>query len=193
MLGRLPRLAPRLVVATVALCLLSPVAAQAAPVEDYASYKPQNTCTRAAKPGTVALGHWLVKHFGGGFGPTWRRCAGSSTSEHKDGRAFDWTLDAVRPGDRNRASRFLARAFATDAAGNEHATARRMGIMYLIWNDHMYAAHDHFAKRVYLSSSCKSRKKCSKTLRHRDHLHISLSRPGGAGRTSWYDGRVPSS
>lgn len=33
-------------------------------------------------------------------------------------------------------------------------------------------------------------KKCSQTLRHRDNMHISLSRPGGMGRTSWYDGRL---
>jgi hypothetical protein len=33
---------------------------------------------------------------------------------------------------------------------------------------------------------------CSKTLRHRDHLHISLTRKGGKGRTSWFEGRLPS-
>ena len=62
--------------------------------------------------------------------------------------------------------------------------------MYIIWNDHMYAAWDGFDREDYLSSSCKSRKKCSKTLRHRDHMHISLSRPGGKGATSWYDGKI---
>ncbi len=62
--------------------------------------------------------------------------------------------------------------------------------MYVIWNDHMYAAYDTFAKRDYLSSSCPSRKKCSATLRHRDHVHISLSKAGGRGTTSWYEGRL---
>ena len=62
--------------------------------------------------------------------------------------------------------------------------------MYVIWNDRMYSAWDEFEPENYLSSSCPSKKKCSKTLRHRDHMHISLSRPGARGRTSWYDGRL---
>ena len=55
----------------------------------------------------------------------------------------------------------------------------------------MYPAWSEFEKEPYLSSGCKSRRKCSTTLRHRDHLHISLTRKGGKGRTSWYDGRLP--
>jgi hypothetical protein len=66
-----------------------------------------------------------------------------------------------------------------------------MGIMYLIWNDRMYSAWDELEPEPYLSSSCRSTRKCSTTLRHRDHLHISLNRPGGRGETSWYDGRLP--
>ncbi len=177
--------------AVLALGLVSPAIAHARPVEDYASYAPQTRCAPAAKPGTTVLGHWLVDTYGGGFGPISRSCAGRSVSEHKEGRAFDWTLDAARAVDRERAQNFLARAFATDGAGNAHALARRMGIMYIIWNDHMYASYRQFERRDYLSSSCHSRKTCSKTLRHRDHMHISLSRAGGNGLTSWYDGRLP--
>jgi len=188
---RLTVSAVRVAAATLALIVLAPAAAYAIPVEDYASYAPQTRCAPAAKPGTIVLGHWLVDTYGGGFGPISRSCAGSSVSEHKEGRAFDWTLDAAREVDRERAQTFLTRAFATDGAGNTHALARRMGIMYIIWNDHMYASYRQFERRDYLSSSCTSRKTCSKTLRHRDHMHISLSRPGGRGTTSWYDGRVP--
>ena len=57
-----------------------------------------------------------------------------------------------------------------------------MGIMYVIWNDHMYSAWDQFEKESYLSSSCKRRKNCSATLRHRNHVHISLSRRAPAAR-----------
>ena len=32
---------------------------------------------------------------------------------------------------------------------------------------------------------------CPTTLRHRDHVHISLNRNGGSGRTSFYAGRLP--
>ena len=168
------------------LALAGPAAAQ---VEDYAAYKPQQYCNPRAKPGTEALARWLV-HRGGGFGPTSRRCGSGGVSEHKEGRAFDWILDAGRRKDRRIAQEFLEVAFATDQRDNEHAKARRMGIMYIIWNDHMYSAWDQFERDDYLSSSCKSVQKCSKTLRHRDHMHISLSRPGGRGETSWYANRV---
>jgi hypothetical protein len=178
--------------ATVLLALSVLLATQAtayAQIEDYAEYQPQKKCSPKAKPGTKALARWLVRR-GGGHGPTARSCRGSGTSEHKDGRAFDWTLAARKRKDRQIARDFLELAFATDRWGNEHAKARRMGIMYIIWNDHMYSAWDRFEREPYLSSSCRRRATCSTTLRHRDHMHISLSRPGGRGATSWYDGRV---
>ena len=80
----------------------------------------------------------------------------------------------------------MDRIFATDARGNTDAWARRMGVMYVIWNDRMYAAYDGFAARPYLSSGCRTRRTCSPTLRHRDHMHISLTRQGAKGATSWY-------
>ena len=95
-------------------------------------------------------------------------------------------LNANNPADRELAKAFLAAAFATDADGNSHALARRMGIMYVIWSDHFYPAYHQFAKERYLSSGCRAKKKCSKTLRHRDHMHISLSKAGAKGLTSFY-------
>ncbi len=185
---------PRIVAAlAAALLLLAPLPAHAqveAGIEDYASYQPQTRCAPKAKPGTTVLGRWIVRHEGGGFGMISRACKDGGTSEHKEGRAFDWSLDATKKADRQRAASFLRLVRATDQAGNTDAKARRMGIMYLIWNDHMYSAWDGFRAEDYLSSSCPSKKRCSKTLRHRDHLHISLSRPGGKGLTSWYDGRI---
>lgn len=180
----------RLLAAAVATCLLllaSP--AHAVEIEGYADYQPQTKCAPKAKAGTKVLGRWIVAKRGGAFGGISRPCKTGGTSEHKEGRAFDWTLDASRKQDRKRATAFLALVRRTDKAGNADARARRMGIMYIIWNDHMYSAWHGFAKRDYLSSACTSKKKCSKTLRHRDHMHISLSRRGGKGRTSWYDGR----
>ena len=189
------RAAARLVVLLLGLVLAAPVpalAAVATPVEDYAAYQPQTKCRPKAKPGTTYLGHWLVRKYGGGFGSISRSCGGG-TSEHQEGRAFDWTLDASRKSDRQRAKAFLEGAFRTDRHGNTDARARRMGIMYVIWNDRMYSAWDDFEAEPYLSSGCKTRRGCSKTLRHRDHLHVSLSRPGGRGETSWYGDRVPRS
>jgi len=166
------------------------------PVEDYASYEPQTTCTKKPRAGTFALGEWLVATYGGAGGAVNRPCSGSGASEHKDGRAIDWTLDADNPTDRKIARTFLAAAFGPDAEGNPAALARRMGIMYVIWSDHLYSAYDGFQPESYLSSSCRSKRKCSKTLRHRDHVHISLSKAGAKGLTSFYldllrDSRTP--
>ena len=156
-----------------------------APVEDYAPYQPQTRCKQQPKPGVLLLADWLVAR-GGGYGPISRSCAGSGTSEHKESRAFDWLLDARDPADKALAQAFLDEAFAPDDTGQPAALARRMGIMYVIWNDRMWASYDQFAKKPYLSSSCRSRKRCSTTLRHRDHVHISLTRRAARGLTSWY-------
>jgi hypothetical protein len=174
-------------------CLLVLGTAQAAnaPVEPYASYQPQTGCSPQAKPGTVALGRWIMASYRGGFGPISRPCTGRSVSEHKEGRAFDWRLDATSAADRLRAARLMARLFATGPSGEPAELARRMGVMYVIWNDRIYASYDQFRARPYLSSGCRTRAACSKTLRHRDHMHLSLTRAGGRGLTSWYAGRVP--
>ena len=156
------------------------------PVEDYAAYDPQTTCTHKPRVGTVALGEWLVATYGGSGGAVNRPCSGSGTSEHKDGRAVDWVLNADKPADRRVARAFLKAAFATDAEGNPAALARRMGIMYIIWSDHFYPAYEQFRPESYLSTSCRSKHRCSKTLRHRDHMHISLSKAGAKGLTSFY-------
>jgi hypothetical protein len=99
-------------------------------------------------------------------------------------------MDAARADDRAEVERFLRKLFKADAAGEEDARARRMGVMYVIWDDHMYASYrDEFAPSNYLSSSCARKRDCSATLRHRDHVHISLSKAGGRAATSWYVAR----
>jgi hypothetical protein len=135
----------------------------------------------------VELAGWIDHRFSGGAATaSMRACSSGGTSEHKDGRAIDWSMDATEKKQRREVARFLDELFAEDDDGNAAALARRMGVMYIIWNDHIYASYDEFAGRDYQSSSCPKLKSCSATLRHRDHVHISLSRPGGRGDTSWY-------
>ena len=178
-----------MVVLTAALlaCLTSvPTSAKyVSPPDSYATYQPQKGCARTDKPGTVALGQWLAAR-GGGYGGTLRSCRAGGQSEHKDGRAFDWTLDATDLDDQATAEAFITEAFADDEIGDTDALARRLGIMYVIWNDKIYSAWYGFEPRSYLNSACRSRKTCSVTLRHRDHMHISLSVAGAQARTSWY-------
>jgi hypothetical protein len=184
----------RLLFSALLLIGLTPLAASAAPYdsapEDYASYQPQKKCKRAAQPGTRELGRWIDRRFAGGTPVTSvRSCRSGGTSEHKDGRAIDWMMSASKRSHRQEVATFLRKLFATDRDGNAHALARRMGIMYVIWNDRMWSSYDRFDKEPYRSSSCKRLSRCSATLRHRDHVHISLSRAGARGATSWYDAR----
>jgi hypothetical protein len=181
----------RLVAVGVAILVLLPTTAAASdPIEDYAPYQPQTHCSPKAKPGTLELAAWLLKAYPGSASDGISRpCSSGGVSEHKEGRAFDWALSFKSDRDRGYAKDFLSRLFATDADGNTDALARRMGVMYVIWDDHIYASYYQFSKRDYLDSSCKSTKKCSDNLRHRTHMHISLDRPGGWGETSWYDGQ----
>ncbi len=158
--------------------------AHAGLIEDYARYQPQRNCAHQDKPGAVALATWLTAR-GGGWGAISRPCSGS-VSEHSEGRAFDWVVSAKNPADVALVEATLAELFAPDADGNPHALAREMGIMYIIWNDRMYASYDAFVPKRYRSSSCRKLRKCSQTLRHRDHVHLSLSRQGGRALTSFY-------
>lgn len=160
------------------------------PLEPYAGYQPQTRCMRTPKPGVLMLADWLVAR-GGAYGAISRPCAGSSTSEHKESRAFDWVLDATSETDQALAHALLDELFAPDDTGQPAALARRMGVMYVIWDDTMYASYDAFVAKRYLSSGCRTRRSCSPTLRHRDHLHVSLTRQGAKGLTSWYAAQVP--
>ncbi len=169
------------------LVVLVPTAAAAVPVDAFAPYQPQRNCNPTPKPGTVAIATWLQRRYPGtGSAGISRPCGHGGVSEHKEGRAFDWGVDHASARDRGYVRAFLDRVLAPDADGNTAALARRMGIMYILWNDHIWASYTGFTKRDYLSSSCRKKSRCSDTLRHRDHLHLSLSRAGARGDTSWY-------
>ena len=170
----------------------APAPASGAAVDDYAGYDGQTTCASEVLPGTDFLLRYLVrKHPGTRYVSTLRACTSGSTSEHKDGRALDWGVDADNPQEKATADRWLEEIFATDRRGNSHALARRMGIMYVIWNDRIYSAYNGFQERPY--EPCDRPRDCSKTLRHRDHVHVSLSRAGAAAQTTFYRARnVPS-
>jgi len=177
----------RLLAFAVALLVLVPAAASAVPIEGFATYDPQTNCSPNAKPGTLKLSDWLQKQYpGSGSLGISRSCKDGGVSEHKEGRAFDWAVSVYSARDRAYVADFMAKLFATDAEGNTDALARRMGIMYLIWNDHIYSSYYGFRARDY--QACKVLSTCGDTLRHRNHVHISLSRAGGNGTTSWYTG-----
>lgn len=181
----LPALAP----AALVPALVAPAAAE--PVDPYASYDGQSHCASKVLPGTDFLLRYLVRTNPGTSPSSLLRACTEGTSEHKDGRALDWGVDAAIPAEKALAERWIKAVLATDAQGNKHALARRMGIMYFIWDDHIWRAYDGFKRDVY--TWCKPVSDCDKTSRHRDHVHISLSRAGAAAQTTFYRARnVPS-
>src|SRR5687767_2649659 len=180
-----------LAAASVAVAVLLPTAALAvvptapvrlpAAIEGYASYQKQTTCSPTAKPGTVKLKNLLLRTYPGtrSLGIS-RACSAGGTSEHKEGRAFDWGVRVTRASEKAKADAFVAWLVKTDARGNRAANARRLGVMYVIWNKRIWGAYAaNSGWRAYNGSNP-----------HTDHVHISLSRPGGAGTTSFWTGRV---
>jgi hypothetical protein len=152
------------------------------PIEGYAAYEPQRTCDPTAKPGTRALAGALLRDYAGSrnLGIV-RGCSVGGRSEHKEGRAFDWGVNITSPNEKAAAESFIASLLATDAEGNRHALARRMGVMYIIWNRQIWSSYRASEGwRPYSGSSA-----------HRDHVHISLSWAGAQGRTSFWSGTVP--
>lgn len=160
-----------------------------AEIEPLAGYLGQVACDPTAKPGAVALGNLLTATYPGTSYDISRPC-GPGQSEHYEGRAVDWT-DSVRdPAQAAQASALLSWLFASDEAGNPDANLRRLGIMYLIWNNQIWGAYATGAGwQPYLD--CASHPDPSwDTTCHRDHLHVSLSWAGAMGRTSFWTKQV---
>jgi hypothetical protein len=160
-------------------------------IEGYAPYQPQTTCARGATKGAVLLSRWLLARYrGSSSSGIMRACGSGGRSEHKDGRAFDWHVDHRTARGRAQGTAFLKLALGTDKYGNRDAIARRMGIMYIIWNDRIYSSSRGFAARPYVHPACSSASRCNATLRHVDHMHISLGWSGARAVTSFWDGTV---
>jgi hypothetical protein len=146
-------------------------------IEPYPSYDAQSTCSPTAKPGMVAFRDMLLRAYpaSGSYGIS-RDCNVGGTSEHKEGRAFDWANNANDPAARRRVANLMSWLFATDQYGHRHAMARRLGIMYIIWNRQIF--------RMYRASEGWSPYTGSNP--HTDHVHFSLTRAGGNKRTSFW-------
>ena len=107
-----------------------------------------------------------------------RPCSGTGSSGHHAGRAVDWTRNAALPDQKAQADDFIAWLLATDAYGNPHANARRLGVSYIIWNTQMFRLYDvGRGWQPYTGSSP-----------HTDHVHISFTWAGAWARTSFYTG-----
>lgn len=156
-------------------------------LESLSPYLPQVSCHPSATPGAVALGDLLRATYPGTSYGIGRDCgADGMTSEHYEGRAVDWFVSVRKPDQAARATAVLNWLFAPDAAGNRYANARRLGVMYIIWNNKIWGSYSADAGwRAY--STCALRPDPgADTTCHRDHIHISLSWAGAMKRTSFW-------
>ena len=154
-------------------------------VDEYAPYDPQAICDPTPKPGTVYLQNLVLAHYvtGRSSGIS-RACNVGSTSEHKEGRAFDWALNVNNPGEKAVADSFVEWLTAAGPDGKVGYNARRLGVMHVIWNQRIWSNSSQYARwRPYNGVSP-----------HTDHVHVSLSWDGALMRTSWWTGKAaPSS
>jgi hypothetical protein len=160
-----------------------------ATIEPLTDYVGQTSCRPGYLPGTAVLGRLLTATYRNtSVGGAYACGTDGSRSEHYDGRAIDWMNSVRNPVQAAQAASVIKFLLATDPTGNKFAMARRLGVMYVIWNNQMWGAwsgrwepYNNCAKTPSpaLDSSC-----------HRNHMHISLSFNGAFGRTSFFSHRT---
>jgi hypothetical protein len=149
-------------------------------VDDLAPYQPQTKCDPRSKPGVRGLRGIVLRAFPAtaDLGIV-RACSIGGRSEHKEGRAWDWGVRVSSPSQYAAAQRVLAWLLGTDIYGHRYAMARRFGVMYIIYNRHIwgsYAASRGW--RRYMGPNS-----------HTTHMHLSFSWAGAQMRTSYWSGR----
>ncbi len=164
------------------------------PIEE-PTYDSATRCSKRPKPGMTALVAWLERNADGVSWGTYRceKWGPRSASLHAEGRAVDWALDVDVPAQRREAERLIALLLAPDRLDAPQALARRMGVEEIIWDCGYWGAAMDQA-RPYgpcLSKRGKPRRKVDKTVAHRNHLHIGLTKAGAAKRTSFWTRSAP--
>ena len=176
-----------LIVLCLTLLAAVPAAVAASGIDPY-QYDYATKCLKHPQKGTLALQRWLEKN---ARGVSWgiMRCEklGRGKSLHSEGRAIDWHLDVHNAGDRAEANRLIRLFLAKDAAGNNHALARRMGIQELIWNCRAWFSGDGGMRPYSVCFDSKGRpRKVDDTTAHRNHIHIGLNWAGARMKTSFW-------
>lgn len=127
-------------------------------------------CEPIDRPGLQAFGAILGDQWERPGYTTSRSCL-DMKSEHYDGRAIDWQLNAFDEQDRR-----IGDEVALWLSANEGEMAKRFGIQSIIWNNRVF----HAANGNWQGYTGQSP--------HTDHIHFSFSWDGAMMRTSWWTG-----
>jgi len=150
-------------------------------IEAYQPYVGQKVCDPVAKPGVRSFMNMVLEAYPGtGSSGIVRDCGIGGTSEHKEGRAWDWTANYSNTTQRAQAANLLTWLLATDKYGNKHAMLRRLGVMYMIWNKQIWKAYQ----------ADKGWQAYSGSDPHTSHAHFSFGWNGAKQATSYWSGRV---
>lgn len=157
-----------------------------ATIEGYAAYVGQTSCDPHIKSGTAKLGALLEKTYPStNWTATYACGTDGSQSEHYEGRAIDWMV-SVRNWQRAKARAFHKWLLATDKYGNTAAMARRLGVMYIIFNDSIWGSWDGRWQEYHGCWSKRLSARAYDNSCHRTHMHISLSWNGARGKTTFW-------
>lgn len=149
-------------------------------IDRYSPYNPQTRCSPKPKPGAIALRAKILHAYPStGDSGISRPCDVGGASEHKEGRAWDWHVSSFTQD--GQARELLHWLLKTDQYGNRNALARRLGIMYIIYDKRIWGAYR--ASEGWRPYSCSGVTAC-----HQDHVHFSMSWAGAHKRTSWWTG-----
>ena len=161
-------------------------------IEPLAPYVEQTSCDPTLRPGTARLARLLAATYRSYRATSWSSTYACGTdgnrSEHYDGRAIDWMVDVHNSAQHAAAKAVLSWLLATDRAGNRFAMARRLGVMYVIYDNRMWGAWD--GRWAQYNNCAHLPARSSDNACHRTHMHLSLSWNGAMGRTSFWTKKV---
>jgi peptidoglycan hydrolase-like protein with peptidoglycan-binding domain len=89
-----------------------------------------------------------------------------------------------------QADAFLGWLLKIDTAGRPFAAARRLGVMYIIWNNRIWSSHNPLAGWQPYSTCASHPEKSADTVCNRNRLHVSLSWAGAMQKTSFWTKKV---
>lgn len=154
----------------------TPVDPNTSPLDDYAKKDLAASCDPSPKPGVLLFRSWVKQNWGERAGAPQnvvRDCGLGGTSEHHEGRAWDWAIDST-----TSQAACLKHLLQSDHLGRPHAMLRRAGLMYMIYDRLIWRAYDHPDAHVWAPYTGPNP--------HTDHVHFSFSWDGAMARTSLY-------
>jgi len=156
-----------------------------AAAEALSPYIPQSSCDYSAKPGVLAFQNTVQSTYPdtGSYGIVNTCLREGMTSEHAEGRAWDWAVSVTNAQQVGEVNALFGWLFAPDANGNAAAMARRLGIMYIIWNGRIWGAYA--ASQGWRPYTCSGVTGC-----HQDHVHFSFGWAGAWQHTSYWTKNV---